>query len=316
MSKISSAGSDRFLTRCLAAIRRRQGPIVAGLGIILSLLALGVILNQLREKGLAPLIMLARSSPAFWIVFLASLMVEPFTEYRVLRRLLGTGKEIFPPLLRKQALNNLLFGYAGDTYFAAWLQQHIGNVRKALATVYDLAIVSALVNNLTTAILLFIVWEQVQLLSGGQLGPWVLAIASSLIAVPAILIAWRRMRTPRGSMGMIFAFLSARTIMATALVTLTWHFALPDVPLWSWMMLMSARMVVFRLPVMPNKDLAFAGLVALFMGGDERIAPMIAAVALLSLVAQGVLVMTVPLLAHRRRSDDRAPLAPPAPSGH
>ncbi|HEX7857240.1 MAG TPA: hypothetical protein VF503_26460 [Sphingobium sp.] len=284
------ASESGTIRRGIAGLRRAQGPIGSGLGIALSLASLAVILGELREQGMAPLAMLAQSGAAFWIVFTTGLLVEPVTEYCILRRLLGAGRELFPPLVRKQALNNLLFGYAGDTYLAAWLQQHIGNTRKAITTVCDLAIASALVNNAATVILLILVWQPVQKLAGAHLDGWTMAAAVALVAVPVLLVAWRRVRAPEGSMGTILAFQSGRTVVATLLVALTWHFALPEVSLLSWMLLMAARMVVSRLPIVPNKDLAFAGIVSLFMGADSRIAPMVAAVALLTFVAQGVLI--------------------------
>lgn len=50
-------------------------------------------------------------------------------------------------------------------------------------------------------------------------------------------------------------------------------------------------------PRLSNKDLAFAGCVALFLGPDERIAAVIAGVALLMLVAELVVLLLAQLLA-------------------
>ncbi|MET0364642.1 MAG: hypothetical protein ABW169_08300, partial [Sphingobium sp.] len=116
MSGISGTLEDSMLRRCRAGLQRAQGPIVAFLGIGLSLAALAVIIVELRAQGMAPLWMLASAGPIFWILFTAGLLVEPVTEYAILRRLIGARRDVFPPLVRKQALNNLLFGYAGDTY--------------------------------------------------------------------------------------------------------------------------------------------------------------------------------------------------------
>ncbi|HEX7873730.1 MAG TPA: hypothetical protein VF475_12505 [Sphingobium sp.] len=309
MTGIYTTPQDGLLRRCRAGLQRAQGPIAAGLGVALSLAALAVVIAELRDQGMAPLRMLAQAGPAFWILFIAGLLVEPVTEYAILRRLIGAERDVFPPLVRKQALNNLLFGYAGDTYLAAWLRQHIGDTRKAFATVCDLAIVSALVNNIATIILLILVWQPIQTLAGARFDGWTMAVAAALVAIPITLIAWRRVRTPDGRMGTILAFQTGRTIIATALVALTWHFALPDVSLLSWALLMAGRMVVSRLPIVPNKDLAFAGIVALFAGADSRIAPMIAGIALLSLIAQG-LAMVVLTVAKRPRLSALASTAP------
>lgn len=289
----------------MALLRRVQGPVANGLGLLLSMAALAVVVAEVREQGMAPLLALLGAGPAFWIAFSACLLVEPLTDYAVMRRQPGVGPEVLAPLVRKQALNNLVFGYAGDTYFAAWLRRHTGDTRRAFAMVCDLAIGSALANNAATLLLLAIVWGPVQKLAGARLDGWTLAAAGALIAVPAVLAVWRRARAPEGGMGLILAFQCARTAAATVLVALVWHFALPEVTLGAWLLLMAARMVVSRLPVVPNKDLAFAGLVSLFMGGDDRIAPMVAAVALLTLVAHGLLMLALTV---RPRGPLRAPV--------
>lgn len=310
MGNSAAVRDNGLLARFLAMAARVQGPVGHVLGVACSVAALCVVLVELHTEGAAPLLALIGSGPAFWAAFMACLLVEPLTDYAILRRLLGVSRQAVAPLIRKQALNSLLFGYAGDTYFMTWLRRHIGDTRKAFATVCDLAIGSALANNAATVIVLLFVWGPVQQLAGARIDAWTLCAAGALILVPALLMAWRRSHAPAGAIGVILLFQGARTTIITLLVALTWHLALPEVALSSWLLLMAARLVVSRLPIVPNKDLAFAGLVSLFMGADSRIAPMVAAVALLSLVAHGFFMLALSILPRARASQEASPVVP------
>lgn len=301
----SRSAGDR-LRGWLAQFRAPQALLpMAGLllGIAGTVMALALIAGMLWREGTEPLLILADASPVFWLVFVAGLLVEPVIDYVILRRIVGLGRETLPPLVRKQSLNALLFGYAGDTYFMGWLQPRLGSASRAIGLGCDLAIASALVNSLATLGMLLLVWEPLQGALGARIEGWSAVGAGSLIAVPMALTAWRGLKRPGRELAMILAFQALRTVVATLMIAAMWHLALPAVPLLSWMMLLAARMAVSRLPIVPNKDLAFAALVPLFGHAHGAVGPMIAAVALLTLVAQAALAIPGPLLAlrHRRR---------------
>lgn len=288
------AGSDIVPTtnewRYLPAIRKYVQP-TGILAIAGTLAALGLVLGELRHQGMAPLALLGQGGFAFWAAFVASLFVEPIAGYCILRHLLGTGRETLPPLLHKQSLNALLFGYAGDTFFLTWLQKHIGNARTAFGVVCNMAIASALVNNVATMAMLLMLWRPLQALAGARMDGWIALLAAGLVAIPLVLAGLRHKAMRGAGMATILSFLGLRTVVASLLVIATWYFALPAVPLSSWLLLMTGRMVVSRLPIVPNKDLAFAGCVSLFLSGDERIVPLVAGIALLTLAAQAMLIV-------------------------
>jgi hypothetical protein len=75
-----------------------------------------------------------------------------------------------------------------------------------------------------------------------------------------------------------------RLIAVIGLTILLWHFALPDVPLRWWMMLASLQILVSRLPLVPNKDVVFAGICFLLIGSDMRVLELTAQIASLVLV--------------------------------
>jgi len=50
-----------------------------------------------------------------------------------------------------------------------------------------------------------------------------------------------------------------------------WHLVLPQVPLHLWFVLSTLRMLVSRLPLVPNKDVIFAGIAVFVIGHEARI---------------------------------------------
>lgn len=295
------ASMNGLRSRLFADFRKVQGAIVTILGVAGTLVALGLVVHELWNQELTPLALLATSGPAFWMALIAGLLVEPVTDCLTLRRQLGTGTETIAPLIHKQSLNALLFGYAGDAFFVGWLQKHIGNARGALALVCDMAIVSALINNIATLGMLLLMWKPIQSLPNLRIDAWSLLFAAALVAVPLVLMVVRWKKLPGAGFSTILAYKSLRTVVATILVALTWHFAMPDVPLLSWLLLLTGRMIVSRLPIVPNKDLAFAGCVSILLGPNDQVVPVIAGVALITLAVQAAMIALLPLLLLPRR---------------
>lgn len=286
----------------LARLKRFQPLIVSVLSGIATVGALAVALHQFNQQGAGvPMIALVSSGWEFWLAFVAMMFVEPLAGCWIARQSLGIGMESLGPLLRKQALNMLLFSCAGDALFLAWLQKHLDDAKAAFALVCDMAIVSALVNNIATLGLLFLMRGPLQALIGARLDDRAVALAVALAAVPLVLMALRqRLMRSVGVPTMIVA-LSARTVVHSLLSIATWHFALPMVPLQSWFMLIAARMIFSRLPILPNKDLAFAAVVAILLGPTQQIGSVVAGVALLTLAADALLLLVAPSVTLSRR---------------
>jgi len=289
--------------RVIADLRRFQPLIVSVVGGIATVGALAVALHQFSQQGAGvPMVTLVSSGLGFWVAFVAMMLVEPLAGCWIVRHRLGIGTESLGPLLRKQALNMLLFSCAGDTLFLAWLEKRLGDAKAAFALVCDMAIISALVNNIATLGLLFLMREPLQALAGARIDDRAVALAVALAAIPLVLMTLRqRLMRSVGVTTMVVA-LGARTIVHSLLSIATWHFALPQVPLQSWLMLIAARMIFSRLPILPNKDLAFAAAVAILLGPTEQIGSAIAGVALLTLAADALMLLVVPSISLSRRA--------------
>ena len=62
-----------------------------------------------------------------------------------------------------------------------------------------------------------------------------------------------------------------RVLLTTLLPALLWHLVLPQVALGWWLLLASLRLLLSRLPLLPNKDLVFAGVAVVLVGHNVAI---------------------------------------------
>lgn len=63
-----------------------------------------------------------------------------------------------------------------------------------------------------------------------------------------------------------------------------WHLVLPEVAVGLWIVMATLRMLVSRLPLLPNKDIVFAGIAVFLLGHDVEIAALMTLMAVLLLV--------------------------------
>ena len=77
-----------------------------------------------------------------------------------------------------------------------------------------------------------------------------------------------------------------------------------DRPYIVWLALATLRMLISRLPFLPNKDVIFAGLAVLLLGHDAEISSLMAMIAALLLVTHlvvGAIFATIDLATERLR---------------
>lgn len=295
------------IQRAVAIWRRCELSITPWLGGFATVLTLAIIAWQLRAQDFGSLASYIPSNPWFWLALVAAILIEPLCDWLTLRRLLGLGTEAVLPLIRKQSLNDLIFGYLGDAYFMAWLQHRIEDGRRAFAIVCDLAAASSLANSAVTLVMLAVMWAPLRAIAGKGIDTWAGITMLAVILVPAVVLAWSRVRAGTSAgLGTILLFQILRTVAVAMCIALTWHFALPAVPVSAWLLLSAGRMIVSRIPIVPNKDLAFVACATLFAGAHPAVAPMIASVTFLMLTVQALFAVATyigpPYSSHRETS--------------
>jgi hypothetical protein len=271
----------RMPTDVTAALRPQDRPRWPGgahlLSSILSLLVIAAVIYEIRGVHLHSIFSLIPTLPEFWAVFAISYLIQPISEWLIFKRLWNVGPAAFGALVRKLIYNELLLGYLGEVFFYAWARRRLTLEAAPFGAVKDVTILSAVAGNIITLLMLAIAWP---LTSATELGlqtrPVVLSLTVVLITSLALLL-WRRQifSLPRTDLRFIFVMHIARIVVATALSALLWHLVLPQIPLVWWLLLATIRLLISRLPFVPNKDVVFAGLAVFMLGHDVEIASLL-----------------------------------------
>ena len=277
------------------------------LGLVLSLVLLLVVLRQARDADWSVLLGNdARLSATFLATFAAYYLLSPCAEWLIYTRLWGFDRSAFPALLRKFVANELLLDYLGDVQFLAWAHARRMGDGAPFAAVKDVTILSALTGNLVTLALMVLAWPfVVSHLPGLSLRAILVSLGVILVVSTVLLVLGKRIFShPARTLAGIGAVLVLRTVGALALAAVLWHMLMPAAALWSLFLLATLRMIVSRLPLVPSKDLLFAGLAVIAFGRADEIAvttAMIASLVLLAHVIVGALLAIAHLASARRR---------------
>lgn len=264
-------------------------------GPLLSALILIVALVQFRHVDPASLIALVPSSAGFWIALTFYYLAGPLSEWVIFRRLWTIPLDGFVALLRKLVSNEILLGYLGEVYFYAWARRHAKITTAPFGAIKDVTILSALVGNGVTLLMLALA---LPLLRGVDVGLNSWEVGGSLLFVlatslAAMLLRRRLFTLPRRELWIVAAIHLARIVATTCLSALMWHMLLPDVALSWWLLLGTLRQLISRLPFLPNKDVVFAGMAAFLIGRDSEIVSAMALMASLILLAHLLLGMVL-----------------------
>lgn len=248
----------------------------AGLALGGSLVA--VIVVELGRGGLAALADAPTQRPLFWVVFALLYLAPAVAEWVIFRRLWGFPVTGIGALLQKQVSNELVFGYAGDAQFYLWSRKRLAMDVSPFGAVKDVAILSAVAGNAITLLLMAATGPSLIEVVSGPLArafTW----SAAIIAVSSLALFAVRTRLfslARRDLAFVFAVQVARIVACLALLALLSHMLLPGISL-SWLlMLVTLRMMLSRLPLLPAKDLVFAGLVAVLFGREADIVPAMA----------------------------------------
>ncbi|MFM5894845.1 MAG: hypothetical protein ACKOQM_10515 [Novosphingobium sp.] len=265
--------------------RGNRWATLASMGVSLALLV--AVALQLRDLDFAKVRGLIPTSPTFWMAFAAYYLSGPVSEWVVYRRLWAMPLAGIGALLRKLVANELLLGYLGEAQFYAWAKARTKLSEAPFGAIKDMTILSALVGNGATLVMLAFAWPYV---SAGQLGvegPTAFAsLGVVLLTSLGILLFRRQLFTlPRQDLWFISAAHLARIVVILIASAVMWHAVLPAVAITLWLVLATLRMLLSRLPFLPNKDIIFAGVTVLLLGKGADVAALMAMMAVLLLVA-------------------------------
>jgi len=270
------------------------------LGLAISAAVLVAILDQMRSLDFARIAGLLPTSAAFWLTFCAYYTFSVASEWLIFRRLWKIPASGFVALTRKYIGNEVLFGYIGEVYFYSWARKRVRMSGAPFGAIKDVAIMSAVVGNVVTFVMMALAYPfigELRLGFGGSvfyLSAFVLAATS----LAALVFRRRVFSLPNVELRFVGLVHLLRILAKTGLAALMWYLILPDVPLGWWLLLAALRLLLSRLPFLPNKDLAFVALAILTIGRENEITALLTMVASLILathVLLGLLLMSAEL---------------------
>ena len=283
-------------------VRSRWPAII---GALLTLAMIAGLARQLLGSGLEGLSRSVPRNPLFYVCFSALYMSLPtgdFIIFRHLWRIPGSG---LIALIKKRIANEVVFGYSGEAYFYSWARARSKMIAAPFGAVKDVSILSAVAGNaITLAMIAAALPFAYQLLTHDQLktlgGSAAIIMALSL---PFLIFSKRVFSLGRRELWWIFIAHCLRLLAGSTLIALAWHFAMPMVGVAMWLFLAAGRLLVSRLPLVPNKDLLFANFAILFIGKDRELSDLIAFTAALTLVVHVVLIITFGMAALTTRKN-------------
>lgn len=263
---------------------KRRWPML--LGGALTLLMIGALAHELFGSGLGALSKAVPTNPLFYLAFALYYLGPPTFDYVIFRRLWGIPLSGMAALHKKRISNEVLLGYSGEAYFYAWARQRTKMVAAPFGAVKDVAILSAIAGNGITFLGISLALPfGIGLLTAVQqklvLGSLGLIIATSL---PFLIFSRRVFSLPRPTLWWIFGIHCLRLVSGSLFIALAWSAAMPQVPLVMWLFLAAARLLAWRLPLVPNKELVFATFAIMLIGQGEALSDLMALIAALSLL--------------------------------
>ncbi len=313
LSGIGDTGSDRAhdaQDRDLAGLEpfhglRRRWPTI--LGSVVSIAMVAVLAYELFDGGLADLSRTLPDNPAFYLTFLAMYAAPVFFDWVIFRRLWRIPTSGIGALVKKRIANDVVLGYSGEAYFYAWARQRMRMIAAPFGAVKDVSILSAQAGNLLTLIAMAIALP----FASGVLTPdelrgvgWAAAITVA-ISLPFILFSKRVYSLPGRELWWVFGVHCLRILAGSFALAWAWHFAMPGVAFATWAFLVAIRLLVTRLPFVPNKDLLFANIAIILIGQGTDMSELMALTAAMALLLHVALIGAFGFLALARKTDDR-----------
>lgn len=282
--------------------RRRWPAIVAG---ALTILMIAGLARELLDHGLAALWSHVPASPVFYLAFALLYMSPPTFDWLIFRRLWRLPAAGLSALMKKRIANEVVVGYSGDAYFYVWARARLQFVTAPFGAVKDVTILSGIAGNLLTLAMLavsvpiargLLTPEQFRLVAGS-------AAVTMAISLPFLIFSRRVFSLGRRTLWWVFGVHCARLAFGSTMIALAWHFAMPGESLEMWLFLAAARLLVSRLPLVPNKDLLFANFAIVLIGEGTALSDLVAFTAALTLAVHAVFILGFglhALLARRR----------------
>jgi hypothetical protein len=271
-------------------------------GIPLVLLVL--IGRRLAELGWRDIWLSRPGGAGFYLLLVLQFFLQPFGDYFVYRGLWGAANT--PPMaviLRKRLLNTFMLDYSGEAFFYFWARARLKLAPGMLVhAIKDSNLLSggAGLAMLYLIVLALLASGGLQIPAGLSAHGWIFAAAGivPLLLCAGLLLGHRKFTAlSRGQIATTFAIHFTRSLLVLAVEFGLWQLsgALPTAV--ACLQFVALRLVVTRLPLVPNKDLIFVGAGIAAAGMTHMAVTPVATVLVILAAADLILAATVASLA-------------------
>lgn len=249
----------------------------------LSVALLAAIAWRLRDIDIRDAI---PTNPVFWVVILAYWGAPIVADFVIYRRLWAIPLEGLVALARKQVGNALLFDLLGEAYFYGWARKKLNMATSPFGAVKDVTILSAMVGNGCTLILMALAWPYIGDLDLGVAGTAVAASIGVVVLVSILIVAFgkRLFSLSKGDLWWVAGVHLLRVLATTGLIALAWSLYAPKIAFGIWALLATAKLMASRLPLFVNTEVIFANIVIWFLGRNSEIEQAVGVVTILILL--------------------------------
>lgn len=266
-------------------------------GIPLALLV--IIGRRLTELGWRDIWLARPGNIGFYLLLLAQFFLQPFGDYFVYRNLWGRGGAPgMAVILRKRLMNTFMLDYSGEAFFYFWAQKNLKLAPGMLVHgIKDSNLLSGGAGLAMVWLLGFLL-----LATGGLHIPvmpgqtWIYVLAGTVpLVLCAVLVLGHRKVTvlSRRQLAATFGIHFLRACLVLGIEFGLWQLsgALPTAV--ASLQFVALRLVITRLPLVPNKDLIFVGVGIAAAGIANAAVTPVATVLVILAAADLVLAVTV-----------------------
>jgi len=253
----------------------------AFVGPAISFAILGGALWQVHALDWHMLVGIIRASPLIWLVLGVNYLSGPVGDWVIFRKLWKIPLEGIFPLIKKMIGNQILLSYVGEVYFYDWARRHVKMEGSPFGAVKDVAILSAIAGYAMTLVMMAVAWPYIKKFGFGINGTELEGSIAIMLITGLVITVFRNrlLSLPRSDLVFVLGVHMVRLTVNTVLTGVLWSLMLPAVPLSSWLILSTGRLLVTRLPLIPNQEIAFAGALALLGGPVNQTHEMITVIA-------------------------------------
>ena len=244
----------------------------------LTLAMLGSLFAYLYNADTAELLEAMPDSLWFGIVLMLVYLALPLADWIIFRKLWNLPIAGLPVILGKRISNEMLFNYSGEVYFYLWARERTGLTTTPFGAIKDVNILSALSGNVLALLLRPAAYPLLSQIDMGRHAGAAAASAAAMLSISilALLFGRRLFTLPKKDLLWVFGVQTARVLAGVVLCALLWALAMPGVPIGFWIALSLLRLLVARLPLVPNKELLFAVIAVMLVGQEHHVGPLIA----------------------------------------